>query len=216
MSLRDVETHRPSSQIHKQRGFSPLEGVDAKPRRLWCSSSKAQKYRSRPPRKPENAGSRRHLRELPRTAALPGMTSAVISYWSDTGDLKNMPRTLSLKVIEARIAELQKKAAEIANAAKPGIKQIQTLMAKHRLTADDVMGLFGNRSTKRPGASLKGTRVAIKYRNPDNRKETWTGRGMTPKWMTAAMKEKGLAKEAFMIGPKPKSARAKKRKPAKA
>ncbi len=30
-------------------------------------------------------------------------------------------------------------------------------------------------------------KVAPKYRNPDNHDETWTGRGLQPRWMRAAM-----------------------------
>ncbi|MGZ5051516.1 MAG: H-NS histone family protein [Methylobacter sp.] len=29
----------------------------------------------------------------------------------------------------------------------------------------------------------KGTKVAIKYRHPDDSDKTWTGRGVAPKWM---------------------------------
>lgn len=29
----------------------------------------------------------------------------------------------------------------------------------------------------------KGVKVAIKYRDPSNEKNTWTGRGMMPKWL---------------------------------
>ncbi len=29
----------------------------------------------------------------------------------------------------------------------------------------------------------KGGKVAIKYRHPDDENKTWTGRGVTPKWM---------------------------------
>ncbi len=35
---------------------------------------------------------------------------------------------------------------------------------------------------KRVG-SLKGSTVAPKYRNPHNYEQTWTGRGMKPRWL---------------------------------
>jgi DNA-binding protein H-NS len=38
--------------------------------------------------------------------------------------------------------------------------------------------------TRRPHA-LKGRRLAPKYRNPDNRAETWAGRGIMPRWLKA-------------------------------
>jgi DNA-binding protein H-NS len=48
------------------------------------------------------------------------------------------------------------------------------------------------------GASLRGRVVAAKYRNPDNPAETWSGRGLPPRWMAAQIKA-GKAKEDFLI-----------------
>src|SRR6266481_8845195 len=56
------------------------------------------------------------------------------------------------------------------------------------------------------GLRLKGIRggargpVAPKYRNPDNPAETWAGRGLRPRWLTAAMKG-GKTLDDFAIGP---------------
>ncbi|MCK9619879.1 MAG: H-NS histone family protein [Methylobacter sp.] len=32
-------------------------------------------------------------------------------------------------------------------------------------------------------STRKGSKVAIKYRHPDDLNKTWTGRGVAPKWM---------------------------------
>ena len=40
--------------------------------------------------------------------------------------------------------------------------------------------------------------VAPKYRNPENPAETWAGRGLRPRWLTAAMKG-GKSLEDFAI-----------------
>jgi DNA-binding protein H-NS len=51
--------------------------------------------------------------------------------------------------------------------------------------------------------------VAAKYRNPENPSETWAGRGLAPRWMTAAIKA-GKTKEDFLIeGASSKSSSAK-------
>jgi DNA-binding protein H-NS len=42
--------------------------------------------------------------------------------------------------------------------------------------------------------------VAPKYRNPENRAETWAGRGLKPRWLTTAMKG-GKSLEDFAIAP---------------
>ena len=64
----------------------------------------------------------------------------------------------------------------------------------------------------RGGFSLRGTTVAPKYRNPENPSETWAGRGLKPRWLTAAMKS-GKKLEDFAIGGK--SAAASKKMPKK-
>jgi DNA-binding protein H-NS len=47
--------------------------------------------------------------------------------------------------------------------------------------------------------------VAPKYRNPENPSETWAGRGLRPRWLTAAVKS-GRKLEEFLINGAPKSA----------
>ncbi|MEZ5852522.1 MAG: H-NS histone family protein [Hyphomicrobiaceae bacterium] len=43
---------------------------------------------------------------------------------------------------------------------------------------------FGSTRGAKPGG-----KVAVKYRNPDNPSDTWTGRGRQPKWLAAALKK---------------------------
>ena len=49
------------------------------------------------------------------------------------------------------------------------------------------------------GKSRKRGAVPIKYRDPKNPQNTWTGRGRTPRWLTAAMKGGRAKKEDFLI-----------------
>ena len=51
----------------------------------------------------------------------------------------------------------------------------------------------------KPGRKLG--KVAPKYRNPANTKETWTGRGKQPRWM-AELVAKGKKVEDFLIAKK--------------
>jgi DNA-binding protein H-NS len=48
------------------------------------------------------------------------------------------------------------------------------------------------------GRGLKGSSIAPKYRNPENAAETWAGRGLKPRWLTAALKS-GKKLEDFAI-----------------
>jgi DNA-binding protein H-NS len=63
-----------------------------------------------------------------------------------------------------------------------------------RLSLDDAP-----RGGKRHGSSLKGRKVAAKYRSKKDPRLTWAGRGGTPLWMREEMKARKLRKEAFLI-----------------
>ena len=63
-------------------------------------------------------------------------------------------------------------------------------------------------SGRRQGSSLKGKKVAPKYRGPSG--ETWAGRGATPRWLIAAIKG-GKKLESFLIDKSARTGR-KKRK----
>jgi DNA-binding protein H-NS len=57
----------------------------------------------------------------------------------------------------------------------------------------------GGRRGRAAGPGRRGP-VAAKYRNPENPSETWAGRGLKPRWLTAAIKG-GKKLEDFAIGP---------------
>ncbi len=59
--------------------------------------------------------------------------------------------------------------------------------------------LQGAKTLRKSGSrfGLRGP-VAPKYRNPQNPAETWAGRGLRPKWLTAAMKG-GKSADDFLI-----------------
>lgn len=68
-------------------------------------------------------------------------------------------------------------------------------------TIEELFGTAGKPKAGRKAAkstARAGRKVAPKYRNPANRKETWTGRGRQPRWM-AALVAKGRKVEDFLI-----------------
>ena len=77
---------------------------------------------------------------------------------------------------------------------------------------------YGHRGRGRPPAraqrvsSLRGVKVAPKYRGPGG--ETWAGRGATPRWLTALIKE-GHSIEEFAIARGKRAAAAGKKSAAK-
>jgi DNA-binding protein H-NS len=47
-------------------------------------------------------------------------------------------------------------------------------------------------------SARKGIKVPVKYKNPANPNEKWTGRGVTPKWLRAYLDE-GRDKSEFEV-----------------
>ena len=81
--------------------------------------------------------------------------------------------------------------AEKKNEARSELREKMADLAKAEgMTLEDVLG--GKRGRG------KGS-VAIKYRDPKNPENTWTGRGRMPRWMVAATKGGKVKKEDFLI-----------------
>lgn len=78
-------------------------------------------------------------------------------------------------------------AARKAEDAKALKAQLAELAKKNGFSVDE---LFGNRK--------KNAKAEIKFRNPKNPAETWTGRGRKPNWLVAAVK-RGTKIESFEI-----------------
>ena len=57
----------------------------------------------------------------------------------------------------------------------------------------------GRRRTVRR-KSLKGSKLPVRFRNPTNRKETWAGRGLKPRWLVAALKGGKRKLSDFAVG----------------
>ena len=83
-------------------------------------------------------------------------------------------------------------------------KQIEDTLVSQRSTLErqlaalggSIASIGGKVARGGRGSALKGKKVAPKYRGPDG--ETWAGRGATPRWLKAAIKE-GKKLEEFLI-----------------
>jgi DNA-binding protein H-NS len=72
------------------------------------------------------------------------------------------------------------------------IAQVKALMEQHGLTGADLVGKAPSRSTVKAGP-----KVAAKYRNKTTG-ETWSGRGLQPKWLRAELAA-GRALSDFVV-----------------
>jgi DNA-binding protein H-NS len=79
------------------------------------------------------------------------------------------------------------------------------------------LGRYQGGAGRGKSALGRGGAVAPKYRNPENPTETWAGRGLKPRWLTAAIKA-GKTPDDFLIAgskPSPKANGRKKGRKAK-
>ena len=106
--------------------------------------------------------------------------------------------------IQSQIEELQRQAAEIK--AKEFASTVQDICAKMQAFGislkdlQQVIGKAGSGKARKRAAvgAPKGSRgsVAAKYQGPHG--ETWSGRGLAPRWL-ADLIAKGRSKEEFAI-----------------
>ena len=91
----------------------------------------------------------------------------------------------TLQELMAQQAELERKISEIQREERSNaVAKVRAMMSEFGLTSADISG---RASAPRPAGVAKPTsRVAVKYRNAATG-ETWTGRGLQPKWLRAAL-----------------------------
>ena len=99
----------------------------------------------------------------------------------------------TLSDLLAQKAALEKQIASFQREQRgEAIAKIKALMAEYGLTLADIGNASAARSAPVPKTSATtktkaaGSKVAAKYRNPATG-DTWSGRGLKPKWMTAAL-----------------------------
>lgn len=91
--------------------------------------------------------------------------------------VKPLNELLALRAdLDEQIARAQREAKSEA------IAQVKALMTQYGLSLADIQGTPA--SAKR--AVKTGAKVAVKYRDR-NTGDTWTGRGLQPKWLRAAV-----------------------------
>lgn len=113
---------------------------------------------------------------------------------------------LSAKELDALISQAKRRMTTLKKR-KPVATVRSKLNALAAAEGYTLVELFGGKTTAKKAAAKprkaakKGRKlgkVAPKYRNPANPKETWTGRGKQPRWM-AALTKKGKKVEDFLI-----------------
>ena len=98
----------------------------------------------------------------------------------------------SLIDIQKQIAELQAQEAEIkAREFNEKVTMIKETMSVYGITIEDLQG-----KPAKAAKSKSSSPAPAKYTGPNG--ESWSGRGLAPKWLTALIAE-GHAKEEYLI-----------------
>ncbi len=98
---------------------------------------------------------------------------------------------MSFAELTAMQARIERAKTERQSAERTELREKLTAMAKEH--GFDIRDLLDGRGKGKRG------KVAVKYRDPSNSGNTWTGRGRMPRWMTAATKGGKAKKEDFLI-----------------
>ena len=101
-------------------------------------------------------------------------------------DLKKLSRADLLKLQNDISKEIDSRAEADKNETR---KKLEVLAAEAGFSIEE---LFGTQPTK------KRAPAKIKYRDPKNPENAWSGRGRMPRWLSAAV-DKGKKKEDFAV-----------------
>ena len=112
---------------------------------------------------------------------------------------------LSAKQLDALVKNAQNR-KDLLQKRQPASKvrsEVLKYVGAHGYSMEELFGV--DIPAKRPRAARASTKegtstgkVKPKYRNPDNPRETWSGRGRAPRWLAALM-EKGHKPEQYLI-----------------
>jgi DNA-binding protein H-NS len=128
---------------------------------------------------------------MPRHAALKLEAMTV----SQLLQLREKVQTALSSKIELEREELQRRINELSNLVSPaaGNGRSEVRLGRGGRRAG------GRRDGNGKSHPLKGRIAAPKYRDPANPGQTWAGRGLAPRWLTA-YESQGRKRDEFLIG----------------
>lgn len=104
----------------------------------------------------------------------------------------------TLSDLIAQRNELEQKIQEQTQAQRAdAIAKVRALMEENGLSVADFRSGSGRGPAKEKASANAGTKVAAKYR--DDAGNSWSGRGLQPKWLKAALEGSGKKIEDFAV-----------------
>lgn len=109
--------------------------------------------------------------------------------------------TLSLRELDRLVRAAEQRLEVLANRRPASVvrKALTDLAASYGYTIDAVFEIpTAPGGARTPARKRKLPKVAPKYRDPDNRRNTWSGRGRMPRWLADRTK-RGQSAADFLI-----------------
>ena len=110
---------------------------------------------------------------------------------------------LSARDLDTLITKAKQRKSELGKRKPVAVvrRKVAALAKSEGYSIDELFGgaKAAPKARKAAGPRKAAKKVAPKYRNPANGKETWTGRGKQPRWMAAQTGKGGKKPEDFLI-----------------
>jgi DNA-binding protein H-NS len=124
-------------------------------------------------------------------------------------EVESVIETMTLDELVALKSGIDERITALRDEAKDKlIADMKARAEQLNLSLEDLAPLLGLGRTVgsgRKGAMKNGSAVAVKFRNPKNHSETWSGRGRRASWITRELASRGLSEKAeipaeFLVG----------------
>lgn len=106
--------------------------------------------------------------------------------------------------LEAMISQAKERKKVLAKRRPVAIVRAQLIAtaAEYGYTIEEVLGevAIADKAPKKRRSPLKGTKAAVKYRDPDYKRNTWSGRGSMPRWLAEKVKRGKSATDYLLPG----------------
>ncbi len=108
--------------------------------------------------------------------------------------------TLSLRELDALLAAAEKRKAVLSTRRPLAVvrSELIAFAVSHGYSIEELVDVAPSTAASKPTSRRKRAKVAAKYRDTENRRNTWSGRGRMPRWLAERTK-RGQRVADFLI-----------------
>ncbi|WP_189457136.1 H-NS family nucleoid-associated regulatory protein [Cognatilysobacter bugurensis] len=109
--------------------------------------------------------------------------------------------TLSLRELDSLLAAAEQRKKRLRDRRPPAVvrRELAAFAVSQGYAIEELIGFHPSSPIVKPSQRRrKRPKVAVKYRDPDNKRNTWSGRGRMPRWLADRTK-RGQSATDFLI-----------------